>query len=109
MADKTTTTFETVGEDVGKHILNCSGQRNNPYTITTARKGGGKSVQASGTKANRGRTQIAEANGPACTIKATLYHANAAEASATLRNTRIMKPAVGDRDFRSRSIYGMVN
>lgn len=94
----TTTTFEKVGDSIPSHVLNLSGAPS-PYTMSTPVKRGGKSVQPSGTKANRGRTMIKEANGPACTIVATLYKKNAVEANDLTRGIRVLPSAVGDRDF----------
>ena len=45
------------------------------------------------------RAQIQERMGASLRITTALYQPNAAEASATRRNTRIVPSAVGNRDF----------
>lgn len=102
MAKTETTSFEKMGDGWMGHVVNASGQRSS-YTTPVGRKSGGRSVQPSGTAAKRGSSMIHEANGPACTIKATLYKANAAEAGLQTRNVKLMKSATGSRDFRSSS------
>lgn len=95
----TTTTFEKVGDSIPSHVLNLSGAPS-PYTMSTPVKRGGKSVQASGTKANRSATMIREANGPACKIVATLYKKNAVQANDLTRGIRTLPAVMGDRDFK---------
>jgi hypothetical protein len=89
--------FPTMGESIASSVVNMS--RGSRYTTTMVKNGSGKRSQPSGRKANRSASLIHEANGPACTIKATLYAPNAAESSATERNVKIMKSSVGNRDF----------
>jgi hypothetical protein len=89
----TTTTFEKMGDDFGAHVMNLSGAPS-PYTQKTATRPG-KKVQPSGKASTRGSSMINEANGPACTIKATLYAANAAAAGEQTRNVRILPSAIG--------------
>lgn len=96
----TTTTFEKMGEDIAKNVLNPSGVRNNPYVMVRPKNTQGRGKSPTGRSAIRGSTMIHEANGPACTVKATLYKANAAEASATQRNVRTLPAVMGDRAFQ---------
>jgi hypothetical protein len=104
-----TTSFEKMGDQgIPKSVVNMSGDRS-AYTKLVGRKTEGRGASPTGTKANRGRTMINEAHGPTFRPVATLYKANAAEASATQRNTRIMKPAMGDRDFWGKRAWGQQN
>lgn len=99
----TTTTFEKMGDNIGKSVLNMS--RGSRYTMSIDKKTEGRGSSPTGTTGKRSSTVIHEANGPKCHIDQTLYKANAADAGAQTRNVKIMKPAIGDRDFRSRSTY----
>jgi hypothetical protein len=99
-----TTTFPKIGDNVPVHVLNMS--RGSRYTTSVARKTGGRGSSPTGTTGHRSSSLIHEANGPRCCIKETLYAANAASAGEQTRNVRLMKPAVGCADFRSRSVYG---
>lgn len=69
------------------------------YTISEPKKTMGRGASPTGTAGKKGRSMIHEANGPACHVSATLYKRNAAEASATERNVRILPSAIGNRDF----------
>lgn len=102
-----TTSFEKMGDEgIPKSVVNMSGDRS-AYTKLVGRKTEGRgSDPGIGTKKNRGRTMISEAHGPTFRPVATLYKANAAEASATQRNTRIMPAAMGERAFRARRAGG---
>lgn len=98
MADQFTTSFPKMGDEGIPHsFINMSGQRS-PYTQTVPKKTMGRGASPTGTKANRGGKLI-EPGGPHFRPVTTLYRQNAAEASATQRNTRIMPSALGDRDF----------
>src|ERR1700683_2554440 len=101
MANTTSTTFEKVGDNIGKHVLNMS--RGSRYTMTEAKKTEGRGSSPTGTSGQRSTSMIHEANGPKCHIDQKLYKSNAADAGMQTRNVRIMKAAVGDNDFRSRS------
>jgi hypothetical protein len=99
----TTTTFEKMGDNIGASVMNMS--RGSRYTMSVAKKTEGRGSSPTGTTGKRSSTVIHEANGPKCHIDQTLYKANAADAGAQGRNVKIMKAAVGDTDFRSRSMY----
>ena len=94
----TTTSFPTMGEEIPHSIMNLSGNRS-PYTTTVSKKTMGRGSSPTGKYTYRGQSLINEAHGPRCHIVATLYAPNAAEASATQRNTRIL-PNVIERPDR---------
>lgn len=76
--------------------VNASGAPS-PHTTLVAdhnSKGG----MLAGATANH-RQGVYEPHGAAFKIKATLYAQNAAEASATQRNVRLVPSAIGNRDF----------
>lgn len=100
----TTTSFEKMGDNIASNVLNMSG-KSSPYTMTRPKNTQGRGASPTGKSAIRGSTMIHEANGPACTIKATLYKANAAEASATQRNVRLLPAVMGEQAFKPGS-YG---
>jgi hypothetical protein len=103
----TKTAFAAVGDNVLSYVG--SGSPSRPQYGTLEAKGTmGRGSSPTGTKANRGATMIKEANGPKCTITGVLYKANAAEASATERNVRIMPSAASaESDFwKARKVTG---
>jgi hypothetical protein len=109
MADKTTTSFPKMGDEwITDNLINCSGDRS-PYTITVGKKTQGRGASPTGVKKNRGASMINEAHGPTFRPVTTLYAQNAAEASATQRNTRIVPSALGDRDFYAARQYSQGN
>lgn len=109
MADKITTEFPKMGDSgIPDSVVNMSGDRS-AYTKLVGRKTEGRGASPTGVKKNRGRSMIHEANGPKGIPVATLYKPNAAQASDTQRNTKIMKPAMGDRDFWAKRQYGQSN
>lgn len=65
---------------------------------TVVAKKGSSGGMLDGATANH-RQGVMEPHGAAFKIKATLYKQNAAEASATQRNVRIVPSAIGNRDF----------
>ena len=89
--------FPKMGDSLVEHLINTSGNRS-PYTQTTPKKTMGRGSSPTGKAAVRGRTMIHEANGPSFHISTTLYKQNAAEASATQRNTRILPPCIHRED-----------
>jgi hypothetical protein len=98
MADNATSSFPTMGESLIGQIVNISGDRT-PYTKPMAKKGFGKSGTGDpGRKANRGRSMIRNANGPACHIVTTIAYPNSGEAGKTFRN---MKRVTGGNQFYS--------
>lgn len=101
----TTTHFEKMGESLLHNIVNLSAERS-PYTMTTPKKTQGRGASPTGVKRNKGAYMIQEAHGPQFHISATLYRENAAESSMVLRNARIVRSAIGDRDFWSARQYG---
>lgn len=96
----TTTTFEKVGDNIAAHVLNVSGGRSNPYTMTVKKNTQGRGASPTGKSSIRGSSMIHEANGPKCHIVATLYKANAAEAGLQTRNVRILRAVMGDQAFQ---------
>jgi hypothetical protein len=97
--DGVSSDFPMMGESVLSHVM-CSGSaKPGPYTTSVARKtmGTGKSPTGS-TGGSKNHTEIHEANGPACHVQHSLYRANAAEASATQRNVRIVPSVVPRQD-----------
>lgn len=102
--------FPMMGESLLQHICNLSGERS-PYTKVVGKKTMGRGASPTGKYAKRGSTMIHEANGPKCTIVATLYKANAAEASATERNVRIVPSTVSrpDAGFWGKREYGQTS
>lgn len=110
MADKSRTQFPKMGDEwITKNLINCSGDRS-PYTITVGKKTEGRGASPTGVKKNRNNNgMIHEANGPTFRPVTTLYKQNAAEASATQRNTKLVPNAIGDRDFWAARQYSQGN
>jgi hypothetical protein len=106
MSEYGSSDFPVMGESVAQHIMNMSRKRS-PYTTAVKKKTQGRGASPTGrTGGVKSHALIHEANGPACTVKATLYKQNAAEASTVLRNTKMMPSAVGNRDFWVKRQYG---
>jgi hypothetical protein len=89
--------FPLMGEDVVHQVVNVSGNRS-PYTKEVPKQTMGRGKSPTGVMASRGRSVINEAHGPRCYIQETLYHANAAESSATERNVKIMPKSMSRPD-----------
>lgn len=89
--------FPTMGDSLIDNLINVSGNRS-PYTSTVAKKTQGRGASPTGKAAVRGKSMIHEAHGPRFHISATLYKANAAEASSTQRNTVMLPPSVHRED-----------
>lgn len=87
--------FATMGP-ANANAVNASGAPS-PYTKPVAKKGGSGGMIAAAT-ANH-RAAILERNGASLRISATLYKANAAEASLVQRRVRIVPSSLGNRDF----------
>jgi hypothetical protein len=98
--------FPTVGDNVIAHVMGSSSARSSRYTTTVAKKTGGRGASPTGTTGSRSNTKISNANGPKCHIQTTLYKANAAQASATTRNVKIMPNAISRAGFWSKREYG---
>ena len=94
-----TGSFPTVGESAAAHQVT-------PVLSGTlvARKGAAGGALEAAT-ANH-RANIEEHLGAQLAPTATLYAANAAEASATYRNVKIVPSAVGNRDFYDKRATG---
>lgn len=96
-ADVTTTNFPKMGDSLAENLVNMSGQRS-PYTKMVPKKTMGRGASPTGVAGHRSGYMIKEAHGPCFRIKSVLYKQNAAEASATLSNTRMMRVAVPRED-----------
>lgn len=99
MASKTTTSFPTVGNSVLSYVGSGGAAKRCGYTIEMPVHTMGRGKSPTGSTGKKGSSLIHEANGPKCTVTGTLYSANAAEASMTQRNVKIMPPAAGSKDF----------
>lgn len=101
--DATVTTFPKMGDDIVNSVVGSVMARQSPNTISVAKKGptGGSEPATANHKSN-----ISERGGASLHPTATLYKQNAAEAGATMRNTRMVPSAIGNRDFYARRQYG---
>src|SRR4051794_16746242 len=91
--------FRTIGTEVAKGVRAVQPQRGR----SVPKKGGvGGMLEAATATHRRG---IQERMGAQFAPTAVLYKQNAAEASATQRNVRIVPSAVGNRDFYLRRQY----
>jgi hypothetical protein len=97
MSDPVKTTFETMGQyPLEGHVVNMSGQRS-PYTKTAPKQGPTSDAPDS---VGGNRSQVAkDYNGPKFAPQTTICYPNAPEASATLRNVKIMPSKTGVSDF----------
>ncbi len=103
---KSKSTFQPVGDNVLAYVGDGCAHPDPRYTKSMARGTMGRGSSPTGTAAHRSGTKINEATGPRCCVKATLYKANAAEASTTQRNVKIMPSAAGIGDFwKSKRTY----
>lgn len=92
MSDPQSTSFPTMGEDWITEMINVSGQPS-AYTKPVARKNTQSGdVPGTGTMAVKGHSVIRNANGPACTIVATIAYPNAEGSNMTGRNLRRVRP-----------------
>lgn len=103
MADKTTTNFAKMGTAAAavKNVSGAPSKNTKPIKKSAHSKGG--SAEPATANARQG---VLERNGFKGAPQTTLYAPNAAEASATLRNVRVMPSAIGNRDFYFRRQYG---
>ena len=101
--DACTTTFEKMGDSIIDQVVGNVMARQSPNTVSVARKGptGGQEPATANHKSN-----VLERGGASLHPTATLYKQNAAEASATMRNTRLVPSALGNRDFYAKRQYG---
>lgn len=96
----TTTSPAKMGEEMAHAQANSSQSPNLQYAPRHAPSGGAEPATASH------RTGHQERLGAKYAPQMTLYVPNAAEASQTQRNVRIVPSAVGNRDFFLRRQYG---
>lgn len=100
----TRTKFEKVGDQVAANVgLSARG----PQRGKLVKKGNSKGGMLEGATAAH-RANVQERLGPQFQPKVTLYAQNAASATETQRNTRIVQSAVGNRDFYLKRQYGQV-
>ena len=98
--------FPTVGNSVLSYV-GCGGAaKRSKYTIPVSKGTMGRGSSPTGKAAIRGSNKIEEASGPRCTVVAKLYEKNAAEASNSQRNVRLMPSAAGVGDFWKKRQYG---
>jgi hypothetical protein len=97
----------TVGDNVTGYVGN--GTRKAGSTASSQKSEVGKGAAAVATAVPRGSHKMSESSSARFCVTSTLYKANAAEASATTRNVRLMPSCTGVTDFRkSRSMTGQV-
>jgi hypothetical protein len=100
--------FPTVGDSVLSYV-GCGGtaKPSKGKMVASGIMGRGKSP--TGSMGYKSSNKIQEANGPKCQVVAKLYEANAACASETRRNVRLMPSAAGTGDFfKERRQFGTV-
>jgi hypothetical protein len=93
MSDSQHSNFPTMGEDWITQLVNVSGKPSK-YTKPVAKKNT-QSAEPPGVgagKANKGKSMIHNANGPACTIVAKISYPNAEGSNMTQRNLRRVRP-----------------
>lgn len=102
MADKTTTSFPKMGTSNAR-ANNVSGAPSK-HTKPVRKKNTVSAKPEGATAAHRQGTQ--ERLGFQGAPQVTMSYPNAPEASQTLRNTRIVPSAIGNRDFYLKRQYG---
>ena len=97
MVDRVKTSFEAMGDSgIPNEIVNMSGNRS-PYTQMGGPRGGaGKSDGPDSSDGIRKSVQIHEAHGPRLAPVTRIYEGNAAEATQSGRNVRLMNRTEGD-------------
>jgi hypothetical protein len=109
MCEACNSAFNTVGDSPLSFVGSGAAQSKSSYTKSLSRNTMGTGASPTGTMASRSNVKLPESGGPKCTIVATLYKANAAEASATQRNTYLVPSKAGVGDFwQERSRQGQV-
>lgn len=93
--------FGTVGHSPLSYVGGGAAHPNMKYTKSVAKGTMGRGSSPTGTMASRSNVKLNEGDGPKCSIQATLYKPNAAEASATERNTYVVPSKAGVGDFWS--------
>jgi hypothetical protein len=93
MSDSQSTSFPTMGDDWITQLVNVSGAPSK-YTKPMAKKNtqSGEAPGVGAGKANKGKSLIHNANGPACTIVAKICYPNAEGSNQTLRSIRRVRP-----------------
>ena len=100
--------FPTVGDSVLSYV-GCAGMMKPTRGTKVGKNTMGRGNSPTGTMGYKSNHKIQEANGPKCQVVATLYKANAPEASAQMRNVRLMPSATGTGDFqKARRQFGSV-
>lgn len=99
------TSFEKMGDSIVDQVIGDVGGRQSPNTISRPRSGG-KSDKDPGAAGHR--TGKLERQGASYAPTAKLYEQNAAAASQTQVNTRLVSSALGNRDFYAKRQYGQV-
>lgn len=102
----TRTTFEKVGNNIAATVGN--GQSARPQRGKLVQKGNSKGGGMLEAATATHRANVQERQGPKFKPQVALYAPNAASASETQRNTRIVPSAVGNRDFYLKRQYGQV-
>lgn len=100
----TVTSPQKMGEEMAHPVATGPQSPNLAYTPRGPSKGG--SIPDAGTKQNR--TNHQERLGAQFAPQMPLYEQNAAAANDTLKNTRRVNSAVGNRDFYLKRQYGQV-
>lgn len=95
----TASEFGTVGENVLSFVGSGAAHPNSKYTTPLKRNVLGGGGMPAGTMASRSNIKLNEADGPKCTIVATLYKPNAADAGAQTRNVKLVPSKAGVGDF----------
>lgn len=101
MADSSKSAFPTVGDSVLSHVMGSPAARNSRYTTAVPVKTQGRGSSPTGRTGKKSNKMIHEANGPRCCVKVKLYSQNAAAASDSQRNVRIMPSVISRGDFWS--------
>ena len=99
MCEACNSDFGTVGHSPLSYVGSGAAHPNSKYTKSVAKGTMGRGSSPTGTMASRSSVKLSESNGPKCTIVASLYKPNAAEASATQRNTYTVPSKAGVGDF----------
>lgn len=109
MCEACSSDFNTVGDSPLSYVGSGAAHPNSKYTKSVAKGTMGRGASPIGKMASRSNIKLNEGDGPKCTIVATLYKANAAEASKQLRNTYLVPSKAGVGDFwQEKSRQGQV-
>jgi hypothetical protein len=109
MCEACNSDFNTVGDKPLSFVGSGQPSKPSPYTKSLPKNTMGRGASPTGTMAIRSNVKLPESGGPKCTVVATLYRPNAAEASAQLRNTHNIPSKAGVGDFwQERARQGQV-